>query len=66
MKYALESLPELIGENQFRDLCIALGVDTNIQVPTGSDLASIIRSKVLKQHDRMASERRQMQNERLV
>ena len=50
MKYALESLPELIGEQQFRDLCVALGMDTTIQVPNGDDLAVTVRHKVFKHH----------------
>lgn len=57
MKYALESLPELIGENQFRDLCVALGVDTVVQLPSGSDFVSIIRSKVLRHHAQSVCER---------
>lgn len=50
MKYALESLPELIGEHQFRDLCIALGMDTTMQVPNGADLADVVRHRVVKHH----------------
>lgn len=50
MKYALESLPELIGEHQFRDLCVAMGMDTQMQVPTGADFAAVVGSRVLKHH----------------
>lgn len=46
MKYALESLPELIGQQQFRDLCIALGFDQNRTAdPTGEEVASAVRRK---------------------
>lgn len=66
MKYALESLPELIGEDQFRDICIALGVETVVQLPSGQDFASIIRSRVLLHHDQLAEQRRQRQSERFL
>lgn len=44
MKYALESLPELIGEIQFRDLCESVGMDCSLQVPTGEEFAKAIQS----------------------
>ena len=49
MKYSLESLPELIGERDFQDLCTALDVREGEQV-TGKEFAELVRSEVLKAH----------------
>lgn len=56
MKYALENLPELIGETDFRDLCAALvGVDMGTgeearrRTPTGQEFAEMVRSMVIRQ-----------------
>lgn len=50
MKYALESLPELIGEIQFRDLCEAVGLDCGFKVPTGEEFAARVRHVALSAH----------------
>lgn len=59
MKYALECLPDLIGEADFRDLCSALvGVDVGTgeearrKTPTGPEFAEMVRSMVINQHVR--------------
>lgn len=58
MKYALESIPELIGEHQFRDLCVAMGVETAMQLPSGHDFAEIVATRVLRFHRDRAEQRR--------
>ena len=60
MKYALESIPELIGEQDFKDLCLALGFSEYEPDPTGVDLASRVRGAVIKAH--RDEVRRQMQS----
>lgn len=44
MKYALESLPELIGEVEYRNLCIAL--DMPGRKVSGQELAETVHSRV--------------------
>jgi hypothetical protein len=53
MKYALESLPELIGEQDYADLCLALGVGVT-EKPTGREVAATVRGAVLKQERNLA------------
>lgn len=63
MKYALESLPELIGARDYRDLCEAMGLDMSIQPPTGAEFASIVANRVLRnevQRDRVINATKRM------
>lgn len=60
MKYALESIPDLIGERQFRDLCIAMGIEIEIQPPSGDEFAQAVSARVVKHHRDHA--RRQMRS----
>lgn len=48
MKYALESLPELIGARDYRNLCEAMGVELSVQPPTGEEFAEIVNNRVLR------------------
>lgn len=58
MKYALESLPELIGEHDFKDLCMALGISGDIEFlrksgrghEQGEALSLFVRGRVLTGH----------------
>lgn len=50
MKYALESLPEILGEQQFKDLCTAMGVEPSETTPTGDEFATMVRERVISQH----------------
>lgn len=59
MKYALECLPELIGETDFRDLCevicgvdIGTGEEARRKTPTGPEFAEMVRSMIVNQHVR--------------
>jgi hypothetical protein len=50
MKYALECLPDLIGEQDFKDLCLSIGVgEAEI---TGQKFASLVREHVLNERRR--------------
>lgn len=53
MKYALESLPELIGAQDFKDLCIAIGIDY-LEDPTGRDVADAVRGAVIRRERKLA------------
>lgn len=60
MKYALESLPELIGEEDYADLCELLGMVEwhREDTPTGADFARRVRERVFKlKHDRQIADR---------
>lgn len=57
MKYALESIPSFIGEQDFRDLCRAVGFADGEHV-TGKDLAEAVRQHVLTS-DRKAEQSRE-------
>ncbi|UIY28737.1 hypothetical protein LZK73_18600 [Neorhizobium galegae] len=48
MKYALESLPELIGADDYADLCELMGMTdwTRQEIPTGPEFARRIRSQI--------------------
>ncbi|RWX78295.1 hypothetical protein EPK99_06605 [Neorhizobium lilium] len=48
MKHALESLPELIGAEDFTDLCQLLELTdwTRKEVPTGPEFAKAVRARV--------------------
>jgi hypothetical protein len=48
MKHALESLPELIGAEDFTDLCQILELTdwTRKEVPTGPEFAKSVRARV--------------------
>lgn len=61
MKYALESLPELIGEHQFRDLCLAVGIETAVQLPSGPEFADIVSNRVLRVHRERDRHRRDLE-----
>lgn len=56
MKYALESLPELIGTKDYRDLCMAMGLDMVLQPPTGAEFAELVSGRVLA-HERKIARR---------
>jgi hypothetical protein len=48
MKYALESLPELIGEQDYVDLCVAIGIYERGVVIDGRRLSDVVRHRVIK------------------
>lgn len=59
MKYALESLPELIGADDYADLCEVLGMVEwhREDIPTGADFARRVRDRVFKlKHDRQMAD----------
>lgn len=61
MKYALESLPELIGADDFADLCELMGMTdwTRQEIPTGPEFARRVRQRAFKiKHDRESELRR--------
>ena len=48
--YALEELPNLIGDRQYRMLCMALGWPANEANPTGQEFAHGVQSHVYANH----------------
>lgn len=46
MKHALESIPDLVGEQDFKDLCLAIGIADGENV-TGKHFAQVVREHVL-------------------
>lgn len=49
MKYALESLPELIGEQDFKDLCLLFKWhEPHQSVPSGADFARWVQDAAFK------------------
>lgn len=66
MKYALESLPELIGDHQFRDLCLAMGIETAVQLPSGPEFAEVVSNRVLRVHRERDRHRRDLEKNGLA
>lgn len=65
MKYALESLPDLLSDQDFRDLCVALGIPEG-EKGTGRDVARLVRNQVLIAHDQSAKNREQLRQRGLA
>ncbi|PRD42093.1 hypothetical protein C5748_18230 [Phyllobacterium phragmitis] len=63
--YALESLPELIGERQFKMLCVALGINTDQSLITGEYVAGFIQG-AYDRRSQDAAIRRQSSVDQLV
>lgn len=58
MKYALESLPDFISKQDFKDLCVAIGIQAGEHV-SGAEFAELVREHVINSH--LSTDRRREQ-----
>ena len=65
MKYSLENLPDLIGEQDFKDLCIAIGIPAGDKV-NGREFAEMVREHVTTSHLSIDRRREQLRQAGLV
>jgi len=65
MKYALESLPGLLGEQDFKDLCGSVGFADDMNV-TGKDFAEAVRQHVLTSNRESDQRREKLRQAGLV
>ncbi|NTF54876.1 hypothetical protein G6L12_08210 [Agrobacterium rhizogenes] len=65
MKYSIESIPQLIGEQDFKDLCLAVGIAEGEEV-TGRDLAEVVRSHVVIALEKAEKAREQLRQRGLA